>query len=1518
MKNVLGLDLGTNSIGWSIVKSNDDFNEFSEILAAGSRIIPMDAAIMGDFDKGNSISQTAERTRLRGVRRSIERSLLRRERLHRVLRLMNFLPKHYEKCLDRYGKFMKNEEPKIAWAKGDNNKYHFIFEASFKEMLSDFMSTNKFGGQKIPYDWTIYYLRKKALTEKITKEELAWVLLNFNQKRGYYQQRDEVEQEDTGKRKEFYELKVVKVEATDDKKGKDTWYNVHLENGWIYRRSSRDFLDWEGKYKQFIVTTDVNPDGTLKLDKEGNVKRSFSLPKEDDWTLIKKKTEKDINQSGKTIGEYIYNTLLNDPTKKIKGGLIRTIERHYYMDELIKIIAKQKEFHPELNDKQLYERCINELYDSNDTYRQSIKVRDFSYLLINDILFYHRPLKTKKHLIADCQYEYRYDSQGNKHGVKCVAKSHPLYAEFRIWQFIDNLRIYCNSMVVGGSLKNDVDVTSLYLQNEDDYVALFKYLYSQKTINQKQLLARYIGKKDLVNYRWNYVDKDYPCNETTYGIYEILKKFGKEKELILAYPASKEDKKGNISEIALWHILYSINDKTELRKALAKFGKKHGLPLEFSEIASKIKPYKKEYGSYSLKAIKKLLPLMRRGNLWNWEQIDSDTKNRIEHLITGEFDDKISLRVREKSIKLVSETDFRGLPLWLSGYVVYNRHSESVDNDKWYSPNDVRSFVNEFQQHSLRNPIVEQVVLETLRTVADIWEKYGTIDEIHLELGREMKNPADKRAKLTATIQENENTNLRIRKMLQDFMNPEFEVENVRPDSPSQQEMLKIYEEFVLANYENDMTEDIVGIRAKYNQSEPSKQPTKAEALRYKLWLEQGYRSPYTGEIIPLGKLFTPSYEIEHVIPQSRYFDDSLSNKVICESEINKLKDNQLGYEFIKNHHGQRVQIGSRFVEILDVISYEDLVKKTYGKSQKTKLKMKKLLMEDIPDGFIERQMNDSRYISKYIKGLLSRIVKDENETEAVSKHLITCSGGTTDRLKKDWGINDKWNELVLSRFLRLNDMTKTTNYTYRNKEGKIVPNMPLSQMKGFNKKRIDHRHHAMDAIVIACTTREHVNLLNNESALSINKANRYALQRKLRRFERKCIVRNINGVETKREIDVAREFLLPWDSFPQDVYNVLNDIVVSFKSNTRVINKASNKYEHFVDGKKKLIAQEKGDMFVVRKPMHKDTVFGLVNLKRVKTVKLKDAVAEPEMIVDKEIKNLVIQLKDKGYDNKRILKYFNENKEEYPFLNLDKIEVYYFTNVSNSPVVAVRKDLVSQFAGVKDVKKAIDVIDSITDTGIQLILKNHLLNEDNNVELAFSADGLDRMNENIINLNGGKYHQPIKRARFAEVLGNKYHIGESGTKATKYVEAAKGTNLFYGIYVDEDGKRCYETIPLNLAIALQEQGVHPVPEKNEKGDKLLFYLSPNDLVYVPSVDEIESGNITQPMDKSRIYKAVSFTGNRSYYIPVSVAKAILDKMEYSSLNKVEFSLDNRSIKESCIPIKVDRLGNIISDVKLI
>ncbi len=129
---------------------------------------------------------------------------------------------------------------------------------------------------------------------------------------------------------------------------------MHLENGWIYRRTSKVPLDWTGKTKEFIVTTDINDDGTEKTDKEGKVKRSFRAPLENDWTLLKKKTEHDIDKSHKTVGAYIYDTLLAKPNQKIKGKLVRVVERKFYKEELKAILEKQKEFHAELNDEDLY------------------------------------------------------------------------------------------------------------------------------------------------------------------------------------------------------------------------------------------------------------------------------------------------------------------------------------------------------------------------------------------------------------------------------------------------------------------------------------------------------------------------------------------------------------------------------------------------------------------------------------------------------------------------------------------------------------------------------------------------------------------------------------------------------------------------------------------------------------------------------------------------------------------------------------------------------------------------------------------------------------------------------------------------------------------------------------------------------------------------------------------------------------------------------------------------------------
>ena len=148
MKKILGLDLGTNSIGWAVVNEAEG-GVLQGIEATGSRIIPMSADQMGDFEKGNSVSQTKERTGYRGTRRLRERFLLRRERLHRVLALMGFLPEHYSSSIDQYGKFIKGTELKIEWRRNTKGEYEFIFQDSFESML--FCARNTMSNQQEPF-----------------------------------------------------------------------------------------------------------------------------------------------------------------------------------------------------------------------------------------------------------------------------------------------------------------------------------------------------------------------------------------------------------------------------------------------------------------------------------------------------------------------------------------------------------------------------------------------------------------------------------------------------------------------------------------------------------------------------------------------------------------------------------------------------------------------------------------------------------------------------------------------------------------------------------------------------------------------------------------------------------------------------------------------------------------------------------------------------------------------------------------------------------------------------------------------------------------------------------------------------------------------------------------------------------------------------------------------------------------------------------------------------------------------
>ena len=120
MKRILGLDTGTNSVGWAMIEQDIEAHE-GKILGMGSRIIPMDQKEIGDFNKGNLESATAARTHYRGVRRLKDRQLKRRERLVRVLKCAGLIDKEW----------MPNHNSSYAYELV-YGKYHFKFKSAYQ------------------------------------------------------------------------------------------------------------------------------------------------------------------------------------------------------------------------------------------------------------------------------------------------------------------------------------------------------------------------------------------------------------------------------------------------------------------------------------------------------------------------------------------------------------------------------------------------------------------------------------------------------------------------------------------------------------------------------------------------------------------------------------------------------------------------------------------------------------------------------------------------------------------------------------------------------------------------------------------------------------------------------------------------------------------------------------------------------------------------------------------------------------------------------------------------------------------------------------------------------------------------------------------------------------------------------------------------------------------------------------------------------------------------------------------
>lgn len=1383
----IGLDVGPSSIGWSILEYEviGDKWIFKRIVKTGSRIIPMDAGRSNAFMTGQSVTRTAERTAYRQMRRLNSRFRDRRARLHRVLSLMGFLPDHFASCINQYGKIVSDPRPQIAWKPIGNGKHEFLFKDSYEEMKQELVSRREVVSEStsIPHNWTIYYLRKKALVQAITKEEIAWILLQANQKRGYNSSRSQ--------------------QAADQSEGMN--------------------------------------------DKELS-----------DYMELKKHTEATLENSNQTVGEYIYDNLLSIPDLKVKGKLIQTIDRNYYKKEILQILNSQARFHAELLNKDLLQKCASILYSKNTVHRRNLCRKSMIHLIVEDILYYQRNLKKKKHLIADCPYE-TYDAVDKEtgeivtYGTKCIARSNPLFQEFRILQLASNLRL------LRIDPDKEVDVTKEHFDKvdfKDHFVAyanmedLFHGKKSPKpaaltkrsTLKEGEFLSKVCGiKKDqLSKYRWNYPsDAVLKLNETRSVILSALLKSESPEKVSLDMLTKKY--KGVTAEELIWNILYSQDDQAKCQEGLATLLKNMGYKeyKEYSRLLANCKPFEQDFGSYSAKALKKVLPLMRIGKTWSATAFSPEQIERFVDYVANKLDEKKRNRLKEEfpARKFDNVEDFQGLPLWITCYLTYNRYSEAKSNVCWKSPEDITNFIKGFQHNSLNNPIVETSVLEALRVVRDIMKEYE-ISQINLEIAREMKANAIERKRISEQITLNTKRRLRAMAMIREIretQNQQIKSTVADPESAMQIERMIIYEDQVLGSTRynlNDNEKELVRKMQKFSprdcddaQSEGSNSYISSRDIeKYLLWLDQKYVSPYTGETIPLSRLFTSDYEREHIIPQSKRTDNSFHNKVLAESAVNRLKSDHLGMSFIREHAGEEVSIGfNRTVRILSEDSYRTRVQNNYSYDR---IKQKNLLLEEIPGNFTSRDLNNTRYIARLLSQLLSNVVRDEQDDNGpTSKNLLVIQGGITARLKKEWGLGAVWNALMLPRFERMNRIHNTNEYIAVTTNGYRIPTVPLRYMESFELKRIDHRHHALDAIIIGCTERSVVQFLNTMSGLDQDsKTNYYALRNSVCRRKGKdelgdrwIIKKPTDGHDGVDLCVMVRE--------------ALTNCRVSFKRNLRTFYYRKDP----VTGKKHP---------AVYLQLHDETIYGEVQLQR----------------------NGVV---DTAY--------------------------------------ATRKPLNDTFSQ--------SLIKQVTDVGIQSILLKHLARYDNQAKKAFSPEGIDELNSTIKELNGDKDHKPIHRVRISQKM-NQFAIGNSGDKLKKFAKAAKGTNLFLAIYesiaCDANGlkKREFKTITLRDIMVAQVNRVSPFSAPSEDY-KLLFVLTVGDIVYMPRPDEhVESLN-TETLDNNRLYRFVSSSYGVGLFVPYLVSNSIVDKKEFTNNNKSSLDMEQRNIQRFCIKLNMNRLGKI-------
>ena len=234
--------------------------------------------------------------------------------------------------------------------------------------------------------------------------------------------------------------------------------------------------------------------------------------------------------------------------------------------------------------------------------------------------------------------------------------------------------------------------------------------------------------------------------------------------------------------------------------------------------------------------------------------------------------------------------------------------------------------------------------------------------------------------------------------------------------------------------------------------------PTKSRIRKYMLWEEAGEQCLYCGQIITLSQCLNgDDMEVEHIIPKSVLYDDSYGNKTCACRRCNKEKGNRTALEYIRAKGWE--------AEYMDRIN-ERLKEKKISYSKHQRLRW---LKEDIPSDFLERQLRLTQYISRQAMAILQQGIRRVSASE----------GGVTARLRSLWGYDDILHTLNLDRYDSMGETERVS------REGETTEKLRIKDWS----KRKDHRHHAIDALVVASTRQGYIQRLNRVSSESEREA---------------------------------------------------------------------------------------------------------------------------------------------------------------------------------------------------------------------------------------------------------------------------------------------------------------------------------------------------------------------------------------------------------------------------------------------